>query len=167
MPDSAWLNRRYYGGDLPADAERALHAAGLSWDDEAAAEGHILDALALAPGHLEVHIGAYKFYFYRHRLAEALPHAQTCLADALRRSQLPADWRDLRADDPAFSVLEPAPRLVLFSLIAYGYVLARLGREAESRAALVKVAELDPEDRMSARRLLAILDGGGEAENED
>ena len=165
MHDSAWLNRRYYGGDLPAGAERALHAAGLAWHDEAAAEGHILDALALAPGHLAVHIGAYKFYFYRHRLAEALPHAEICLADALRRSQLPADWRDLRADDPAFSLLEPAPRLVLFSLIALGYVLARLGREAESRAVLGKVADLDPEDRMSARRLLAILDGGGEDED--
>ena len=165
MHDSAWLNRRYYGGDLPAGAERALHAAGLAWHDEAAAEGHILDALALAPGHLAVHIGAYKFYFYRHRLAEALPHAEICLADALRRSQLPADWRDLRPDDPAFSLLEPAPRLVLFSLIALGYVLARLGREAESRAVLGKVADLDPEDRMSARRLLAILDGGGEDED--
>jgi hypothetical protein len=166
MHDAAWLNRRYYGGDLPADAERALHAAGLAWQGEAAAEGHILDAVALAPGHPAVHVGAYKFYFYRHRLAEALPHARVCLADALRRSQLPADWRDLRADDAAFSLLEPAPRLVLFALIACGYVLARLGREAESRAYLAKVAELDPEDRMSARRLLAVLDRGGE-ESED
>ncbi len=165
MQDAAWLNRRYYGGDLPADAERALHAAGLAWHDAAAAEGHILDALALAPGHLAVHLGAYRFYFYRHRLAEALPHARTCLADALRRSQLPADWRDVRADDAAFSALEPGPRLVLFALLATGYVLARLGREAESRAVLDKVAELDPEDRMSARRLLAILDRGGQEED--
>ncbi len=160
LDDPAWLDRRYYGGDLPAAAERALHAAAFSWHDEAASEGHIQEALALAPGHLAVHIGAYRFYFYRHRLAEALPHAETCLADALRRSQLPADWRDIRADDAAFSLVEPAPRLVLFSLVAYGYVLARLGREAESRAALAKVAELDPQDRMSARRLLAVMDGG-------
>ena len=158
MDDAAWLNRRYYGGDLPAEAERALHAAALAWQDATTAEGHILDALALAPGHLAVHIGAYKFYFYRHRLAEALPHAATCLADALRRSQLPADWRDLCADDPAFLALEPGPRLVLFALVAY--VLVRLGREAEGRAALAKVADLDPDDRMSARRILAILDRG-------
>jgi tetratricopeptide (TPR) repeat protein len=166
MQDAAWLDRRYYGGDLPAAAERALHEAGLAWQDEAAAEGHILDALALAPGHLAVHIGAYKFYFYWHRLAEALPHAVACLADALRRNQLPADWRDVRAGDAAFSTLEPRPRLVLFALVAYGYVLARLGREAESRAALGKVAELDPDDRMAARRLLAVLDRAGR-EDED
>ena len=166
MHDSAWLDRRHYDGDLPAAAERALRAAGLAWHDEAAAEKHILDALALAPGHLDAHIGAYRFYFYRHRLAEALPHAETCLADALRRSQLPADWRNVRADDPAFSALEPGPRLVLFSLVAYGYVLARLGRQAESRIALAKVAELDPEDRMSARRLLAVIDGGGGVEED-
>ena len=166
MDNSEWLDRRYYGGDLPAEAERSLHAASLAWHDEAAAESHILDALARAPGHLAVHISAYRFYFYRHRLAEALPHAETCLADALRTSQLPADWRAVRADDPAFSAEAPGPRLVLFSLLAYGYVLARLGREAESRSALGKVAELDPADRMSARRLLAILDTGGLDEDE-
>ena len=163
-PDPAWLERRYYGGDLPAAAERALHAAALCWHDEAAAEAHIAEALALAPGRFEVHLGAYRFYFYRHRLQAALPHAVACLADALRRSQLPADWRDLRADDAAFCLDAPGPRLVLFSLLAAGYVLARLGREAESREALGKVAELDPQDRMSARRLLAVLDGGEEGE---
>ena len=71
MPNDAWLDRRYYGGDLPAAAERALHAVGQDWHDEAAAERHIRAALALAPDHLAVQIAAYKFFFYRHRLAEA------------------------------------------------------------------------------------------------
>ena len=162
MQDAAWLDRRYYGGELPAAAERALHAAGLAWHDEAAAEEHILAALALAPGHLEVHIGAYKFYFYRHRLTEALPYARACLTQILRRNQLPADWRDVRPDDAAFTSLDPEPRMVLFALVAYGYVLARLGRTEEGCVALTKVTELDPDDRMGARRLLAVIDGGGQ-----
>jgi tetratricopeptide (TPR) repeat protein len=158
VQDDAWLERRYYGGDLPAAAERALHAVGLDWEDEAAAEGHIYEALDLAPGHLAVQLAAYKFYFYRHRLTEALPYARTCLAQILRRNQLPADWRDLRAEDAAFTSLDPEPRMVLFALVANGYVLARLGRIEEGRAVLTKVTELDPQDRMGARRLLAVID---------
>ena len=84
MPNDAWLDRRYYGGDLPAAAERALHAVGQDWHDEAAAERHIRAALALAPDHLTVQIAAYKFLLYRHRLAEALPYAEACLAETLR-----------------------------------------------------------------------------------
>ena len=157
-----WLDRRYYGGDLPPPAERALHAAGLAWDDEQAAERHVLEALTLAPDHLAARIGAYKFYLYRHRLAEALPHAEACLAETLRQAGLAADWRSLRPDDSAFGSLEPAPRAVLFALVACGYVLARLARADESRAFLGKVAELDAADLLGARRLLAVLDRGGQ-----
>jgi hypothetical protein len=164
--DDAWLDRRYYGGDLPAAAERALHAVGLAWEDEAVAEGHIYEALDLAPGHLAVQIAAYKFYFYRHRLQEALPYAQACLAQILRRNQLPADWRDVRPGDAAFTTLNPEPRMVLFALVAYGYVLARLGRIEEGRAALIKVTELDPTDRLGALRLLAVIDGGGQDDDD-
>ena len=158
--DDSWLDRRYYGGDLPAATARALHAIGQDRDDEIVAEGHLHDALALAPDHLAVQIAAYKFYFYRHRLQAALPYARTCLAHTLRRNNLPADWRDLRPDDASFNTLEREPRTVLFALVANGYVLARLGRVAEGREALLKVAELDPEDRIGARRLLAVLDRG-------
>jgi hypothetical protein len=45
-------------------------------------------------------------------------------------------------------------------------VLARLGRTEEGRAALTKVTELDPPDRMGARRLLAVIDGGGQDDDE-
>ena len=157
----AWLDRRYYGGDLPPRAERALHEASLAWDNEAAAERHLHDALELAPNHLATRIGAYKFYLYRHRLAEALPHAEACLAETLRQAGLPPDWRTLRAEHAAFASLDPAPRAVLFALVACGYVLARLAREDESRALLGKVAELDAADLLGARRLIAVLDRGG------
>jgi hypothetical protein len=128
VQDDAWLDQRTYDGELPAAAERALRAVGLAWDDEATAEGHLYNALALAPGHLAVQIAAYKFYFYRHRLTEVLPYAQVCLAQTQRRNQLPADWRDVRPEDAAFTTLDPEPRMFLFTLVAYGYVLARLGQ---------------------------------------
>ncbi len=156
--DDAWLDRRYYGGDLPAAAERALHAIGHDWQDEPTSEGHLYEALAIAPGHLAVQIAAYKFYFYRHRLAEALPYAASCLAETQRRLNLPADWRDIAPEDAAFDSFEPAPRMMLFALVAYGYVLARLGRTIEGLEALRQVIALDPQDRMGARRLVAVIE---------
>ena len=54
------------------------------------------------------------------------------------------------------------PRLFLFALKAYGYVLVRNGALATGRAAVAKVAELDPADRIGAVRLLAVIDRNGE-----
>jgi tetratricopeptide (TPR) repeat protein len=158
MDDEKWLERRYYGDDLPAEAERALHAVGLCWEDDAAAEAQILRALALAPDHFAVHYGAYKFYYYKHRLPDALPHVERWVAEAIRRNALPVDWRDVRSEHADFTHFDGDPRLFLFSLRAMGWLLVRLGRVEEGRAALQKVANLDPEDQMRARRLVAIIE---------
>jgi tetratricopeptide (TPR) repeat protein len=166
MDDEKWLERRYYGGTLPAEAERALHAVGLCWEDEAAAERHILRALALAPDHLAVHYGAYKFYYYKHRLPDALPHVEAWVGEAIRRNGLPSDWRDVTPEHADFTHFDGDPRVFLFSLRAMGWLLARLGRLDEGRAALEKVAGLDPEDQMRARRLLAVLDEHDDDEGE-
>ncbi|MDR3438621.1 hypothetical protein [Telmatospirillum sp.] len=161
MQDEEWLSRRYYGGDLPIEAERALHEAALDFSNESLAEQHVHRALQLAPGHLAVLIGAYKFYFYHHRLTEALPYAEACLAEAGRRLALPADWRAVRPSQADFASLEGWPRLFLFSLVALGYLLLRLGRVAEGEEALTQVVALDPGDRLGARALLTVVHGAG------
>ena len=158
MDDEKWLERRYYGGHLPAQAERALHAVGLCWEDEQASEAHIKHALAIAPDHLAVHYGAYKFYYYRRRLKEALPHVEAWVVEAIKRNHFPSNWRDVKSEHADFNNFDGEPRVFLFSLRAYGWLLARLRRVEEGRAALRKVAELDLKDRMGALRLLAILD---------
>lgn len=156
--------------DLPEAAQAALKQAGLLWHDEAAAEAKVREALALAPDALAARIGAYKFYFYRHRLAEALPHALSCVAFALAALGLPEDWREVKPGDAAFVgsavTLAPLPKLLMQTLIAAGYVLARLGRIEEAEAHLAKVVELDPGDRLGAGRLLAAVRRGG-VEEED
>ncbi|RAU21698.1 hypothetical protein CU669_12035 [Paramagnetospirillum kuznetsovii] len=156
--------------DLPEAAQAALKAAGAQWHDEATAEAKVREALALAPDALAARIGAYKFYFYRHRLDEALPHARSCVAFALDALGLGEDWRAVKPHDAAFVgtavTLGPLPKLLMQTLIATGYVLARLGRIAESEEALSKVVELDPTDRLGAARLLATVRRGG-IEEED
>lgn len=51
------------------------------------------------------------------------------------------------------------PRLWLQTLTAYSYNLARLGREAEALAALQKVQELDPADKVGAAHLHQVFTG--------
>lgn len=148
--------------DLPHPARQALIAAGIDWHDERVAEAHVTNALMLAPEALATRIGAYKFYFYRHRLQEALPHAFSVLEMAAKRLQLPHDWRLVQPHHTGFDDFEPWPRLFLQALIAYGYCLARLGRLEEGRAALVKAMELDPTDKLGAGRLVGVIDRGGE-----
>ncbi|HXP96946.1 MAG TPA: hypothetical protein VN809_09560 [Telmatospirillum sp.] len=165
MRDDEWLSRRYYGGDLPAEAERALHQAALSFSDQPLAESHLRRAWDCAPGHLAVSIGAYKFYLYHHRLVEAVPYAEACLVEAARRLGLAEDWRLARPDQADFSSLDAEPRLFLFSLFAWGYLLIRLGRRAEGRQALVHLLTLDPADKLGVTGLLAIVDQGEPSES--
>ena len=108
--------------DLPDEARAALTEAGALWHDEAAAEAKVKKALALAPDALAARIGAYKFYFYRHRLAEALPHALSCVAFATAALGLPEDWRQIQPQDAAFVgtavTLAPLPKLLIWKFSA-------------------------------------------------
>lgn len=152
--------------DLPADAEAALRQSGLAWADEAESEKLLLAALRAAPESLAVRIGAYKFYFYRARLTEAIDHAQAILAIAARALGLPEDWRRVTSAHAPFSELLPWPRLWLQALLAHGYCMARLGRLEEAREALAKVVILDSANRFRAASLLAHVERGGLEEDE-
>lgn len=152
--------------DLPEQARAELAAAGAAWEDENRAEAHVRAAVAAAPDALAAHLGAYKFYLYRHRLEDALPHADAILAMAARRMQLPHDWRDVAPHQAAFDQIEPWPRLFLQALIGIGYAQARLGRLDEGREALTKAASLDPVDRFGAGHLIRVIERGGEDDDE-
>lgn len=147
------------GGGLPEAANDHLWEAAHAYQDSARAEAHLRAAEAIAPGHAAVLIGLYRFYFYKNRLAECLQVARACLAKAQRETNLPADWRDVRADDAAFGRYdELMPRFFLFTLKGYAYLNMRLGNLIEGRAAVDKLLELDPTDKIGARLLKDILD---------
>lgn len=151
------------GRGLPSEAEHHLWEAGLSYHIDDLAESHLREAEALAPGHAAVLIGLYRFYFYKGRLAEALEVAGRCLAKAAEENGLPADWRTVRAADAEFGRYESIlPRFFLFSLKGYAYLQMRLGRMEEGRAAVDKLLELDPSDKIGARVLLGVLDRIGQ-----
>ena len=159
----AWLeiesqddrNAVCFGHGLAPAAETELRAAATAWNDEPRAQAHVEQALALAPDHPATHIGLYRFYFYRNRLADALAAGRTCLALAARMNNLPADWRNVRRDQAEFASYAALPRFYLFTLKGCAYLSLRLGSIDDGRALLAKLAELDPADRLGG----GVLDG--------
>ena len=146
------------GGGLPDEAGHHLAEAGLAFRDDRVAEAHLRQAEEIAADHAAVLIGLYRYYFYKGRLGEALQVARRCLAKAARENGLSADWRQVRPSDAAFGRYENVlPRFFLFTLKGYAYINMRLGNLAEGEAALRKLLELDPSDRIGARVLLDVL----------
>ena len=158
VTDAALFANAVLGGGLSLEAEFHLWEAGLSYHLDDVAEQHLRQAQALAPGHAAVLIGLYRFYFYKGRLADALAVAELCLEKAAQDNDLAADWQDVGPGDAEFSRYESAlPRFYLFTLKGYAYLQMRLGNLAEGRAAVDKLLELDPSDKIGAKVLLDVL----------
>ncbi len=162
-----WLNRRYYGDLLPAAAERELHLAARAYEQDERAEFHLRQAIAIAPEHLAVYLGMYKFYFYKGRLGEALDTARICLQRSAAELGLDPDWRRVRPGDAQFGSFDAArARFYMFVLKAFGYIQLRLGCLEEGSKVLDKLLELDPGDKIQARILLDVVQRGGEDDDD-
>jgi tetratricopeptide (TPR) repeat protein len=164
--EDAVLTAAVLGAGLPESAERHLRLAASSYRDGEVAEAHLRQAQAAAPGHPAVLIGLYRFYFYKNRLAEALEVARECLNGAAGFNGLSANWRAVSPKDAPFGDFGAvAPRFYLFALKGYAYLNMRLGDLDEGRAAVAKLLELDPSDKIGAKVLLGVLDRVGQSDD--
>ena len=146
------------GQGLPAEAEWHLTQAGQSYQQDNVAEQHLQNARLIAPDHVAVLIGLYRYYFYKGRLSNALSVCIQCLDRAQLEMNLPGDWRQVQPDDADFNDYGAVlPRFFLFTLKGYAYLNMRLGDVTEGRSALVKLLELDRDDKMSGSVLLDVL----------
>jgi tetratricopeptide (TPR) repeat protein len=160
MPEltGEWLEMACLGGHVPPEVQADLDVAAANYADDALAEKHLLRAYALAPEHPAVHIGLYRFYFYKNRLKEALGVGERCLAKAARDNGLATDWRQVKVEHAEFSGYDVLPRFYLFTLKGCAYLNLRLGNMAEGEALLSKLIELDPADRLGGSVLRGVLD---------
>ena len=151
--------RLYFEEPLPAKVVALLTQAARDYG-EAGAEAALLRARRLAPENLTVLVGLYRYYFYQHRLHDALPIAQCAMALSARQLGLPADWRELDEDRLAVaaSVSFGLLRFYLLALKAVSIVLLRLGQIAAACARLTKLAGLDSGDQLGAAKLLVLVD---------
>ncbi len=123
------------------------------------AELPLLQAYFKAPDSLNVLVALNRFYYYQHRLEDALAATQKALAVIRPLVGFPDDWRQLQLGH-----LQAVPtqwltqvRLYLFTLKAIGFLLMRLQRLDESQAIFEKLVELDSKDRIGAKALLDLL----------
>lgn len=154
--DIADFDLAVLGGGLPPDAERLIARAGLIRQQVAEAQALLDQAHVLAPKHPATLIALYRFHFYGNRLAQARAVALRALDTASAALGLPAHWQQVGAD-VRFGALEPLPRFYLFSLKGYAYLSLRLGELDTGRAALAKLGELDPANRVGHRVLDDVL----------
>ncbi len=123
------------------------------------AELPLLKAYFLAPESLNVLVALNRFYYYQHRLEEALAATTKALAVIRQMLSFPNDWRELNA-----SYLNNAPeisltniRLFLFTLKAIGFLNMRLGNLELSQEIFEKLVDLDSKDRIGAKSLLELV----------
>jgi len=130
------------------------------------AELALLRAHLLAPEHLTVLVSLYRYYFYQHRLDDALLVAESALAVVGRRLEFPDTWVYLREENVGAGVMRSMGlvRFYLMVLKAAGYINLRLGNRETGLAMLEKLVQLDSHDRIGGKALLEVV---SEVEHEE
>lgn len=123
------------------------------------AELSLLKAYYLAPDSLNVLVALNRFYYYQHRLEEALTATLKALFVIRQTIAFPEDWSELQishiSNAPADSLTRI--RLYLFTLKAVGFLNMRLNKLDLSQAIFEKLVELDSKDRIGAQGLLELV----------
>ena len=123
------------------------------------AELPLLRAYFLAPNSLNVLVALNRFYYYQHRLDDALAATLKALAVIRPLIDFPEDWRELQphhlSDTPANLLTQV--RLYLFTLKAIGFLNMRLELLDVSKSIFEKLVYLDGKDRIGAKGLLELV----------
>lgn len=123
------------------------------------AEQYLLRAYFLAPEQLSVLVALYRYYFYQHRLDDALIVAERALDVTARRLHLVGGWRSIGRVALGEAVMRSMGllRFHLLALKGSAVILLRLGRLDEARLRLAKIAEVDERDVLGVAPLLEVL----------
>ena len=122
------------------------------------AETLLLRAYFLAPEDLNVLVALYRYFYYQHRLPDALNVAHKAIAVSGKRLHLPEDWRHLTRLHLGQGVLV-SMTLTRFYLMAHkgaGYLEMRLGELADAVGRLQTLVDIDSNDRLGAKALLML-----------
>lgn len=148
----------YFEHSEPEAVKELLALASENYSD-GAAELPLLRAYFLAPESLNVLVALNRFYYYQHRLEEALSATYKALAVIRGSINFPEHWQDLQVEhiNNAPAELLTQVRLYLFTLKAIGFLTMRLHKLEMSREILEKLVTLDSKNRIGAQALLDLL----------
>ena len=127
-------SRLYYEQALPPEIELLLKKASAHYA-AGVAEWFLKLAWSQAPRDLTVLVALYRFYYYSHRLEEALDTAEQAVCAAAEQLDLPTDWRDLSSATLDKKSVPKAMGVVRFYLLAIkgaAVLCMRLGRLEEA-----------------------------------
>jgi tetratricopeptide (TPR) repeat protein len=146
----------YFEAPISRETEQLIADAAASYGN-IEAELLLLRANFMAPDQLMVLVSLYRYYFYQHRLEDALLVAQRALEVAGVRLGFPNDWRQLHSVGSGVMRSMGLVRFYLMVLKAAGYINLRLGRYDAGCDMLEKLVELDQCDRLGGRALLDVI----------
>jgi len=152
------VDNMYFDTPLPERAEQLIDEAAEHYGEDTA-ELLLLRAYVLAPEHLSTLVALYRYYYYQHRLGDALTVVENAIRVSARELHLVDDWRIVKPLEVAAGAHKSVGlvRFYLLGLKAAGFVMVRMGNVDEGADALRKVVEHDPNDRLKTKDLLEII----------
>ena len=140
------------------EVESLISRASLEYAD-GDAELPLLQAYLRAPESLNVLVALNRFYYYQHRLEEALLISEKALRLICQSLDFPDQWECLEPHH-----IDKAPkdqltkiRLYLFTLKSLGFLHMRLHHLSLSEAIFSKLVSVDEMDRIGAKPLLELV----------
>jgi len=148
----------YFDTPMPEQVEQLIDAAAEHYGEEMA-ELLLLRAYLLAPEHLSTMVALYRYYYYQHRLGDALTVVKNAIRISARELHLVDDWRLVTPIEVAAGAYKSVGlvRFYLLALKAAGFVMVRMGDVDTGADALRKVIEHDPKDRLMTKDLLEVI----------
>lgn len=149
----------YFQSPEVATVEGLLKRAAADYE-QGGGEEWLLEARERSPDSLIVMVALYRFYYYRHRLSDALAIARHTLSITSKQLELSPDFRLLSMDHIGQAALKSMTllRFHLLVLKAIGFLLVRLEQIEEGKQMLRKVMEIDSCNRLGARQLLDVIE---------
>lgn len=149
----------YFDETLPEMVTQNLELAAEYYGDQKA-EHYLLKAYVAEPESLTVLVGLYRYYFYGHKLDDALTVAIRVLAICAKKMDFSRNWEQMNMDYLACGVLSHSMGMVRFylsTLKCAGYINVRLGNYDIGIAMMEKVLELDSHDRLGTADLIKTI----------
>ena len=150
------IEERFSWCDVEPEIKQLLLLASENWEYTGLAEKYIREALFRAGNNLDVLVGAYRFFFYKHKPTAALSIAQQVLQAIATKENLPSEWLKLK---PILlsRQQEPNIRLYLNAYAATGLILAQLGRIEEAQEISQKVKAIDDSTQFCANTVFEVI----------
>ena len=148
----------YFQQEDSAEVQQLILKAGENYAN-GEAELPLLQAFLRSPESLNVLVALNRFYYYQHRLSEALLISEKALDIITGKLKFPDDWQTLQLQHITNAPKEDLSwiRLYLFTLKSIGFLKMRLHEMEPSKAIFEKLVALDRDDRIGAQALLELV----------